>query len=183
MKLSTLRNKLIKKANEYSNFSIEINRASPSNFDFTLDNNKIYSELKYLLDPFAFLVQINIDADFIKIKGKTQDIFTLEKVIKGIFPNASMIGNHIYINFYVTKEFNILNFLNKVKPIINNFHIQNLFTKMNKFNYFTLNLMPSNDEFEILSDLIEEETGIKPELDFSTNIVKTYKINMVDKKQ
>lgn len=163
MKLATLRNKLIKQAKGYTNFSIEINRADPSNFDFNLDYNKIYSELKYLLDPYTFFVNIDdIKTDFIKINGKTKDFSKLEKEIKNIFPNANIISNYICIGFYVTKQINILKLLSKIKGLVNNIHISEIFTQNDNYNSFFIKINISSDEFSILSDLIEEETGVRP---------------------
>ena len=177
MKLATLRNKLIKYA-EYTNFSIEINRAEPSNFDFNLDNDKIYSELKYLLDQYAFFVNIYFDANFIKIIGKTRDFPKLEKEIKNIFPNANIISNYVYIQFYITKEINILKLLSKIKDLVNNIHISEPYFQYN-YNSFTIIINIPDDNFSVLSDLIEEETGKRPALSSLNN--KLYIVDMLEK--
>ena len=170
MKLAILRNKLIKQAEEYTDFLIEINKADLSNFDFKLDDDKIFSELRYLLGPLdqyvypsaaSINIDVNISDNIITITGKTKDFPKLEKEIKNIFPNATILNDYFIIKFVLTKEINILKFLSKIKTLVNNIHYE-MVALQKKYNCFNISFNISDDTISILFDLIEEETGERP---------------------
>lgn len=179
-KLSTLRNKLIKKANEEIKFKIIFpiedyikfykreNAIDTKDVIYDLFNRSalahgtIYDLLKAPLMDSGLVNKLDyyLNNNNIELIGYTSHFHEFKRFFENAFPNVLIYFWNKKIEINYDKNYDINKLLKTIKSSFKNINI----IKSNSYNVATLLCQLDDIELNILFDLIEQETGKKPEL-------------------
>ena len=180
MKLATLRNKIIKKANEEVKFKIIFpiedyikfykreNAIDSKDVIYDLFNHSplahgtIYDLLKAPLMDSGLVNKLDyyLNNNNIELIGYTSHFHEFKRFFENTFPNVLIYFWNKKIEINYDKNYDINKLLKTIKSSFKNINI----IKSNSYNVATLLCQLDDIELSILFDLIEQETGKKPEL-------------------